>query len=169
MKQTDIDRFGNAFGYLCEVFEKQSSPIVTKAYFRSLEGFEIRRVEQAIWESISKFKFFPKPVEIITLITGGEPKVEDTAMAQVNEIMRQVRELGSYRTPAFSDPITADLMASRWSWKSVCSMTETEHKWFAKEFVDAYRAANQGGRKNQLAIEGCPTNRLRLLAGGIGK
>jgi len=167
MKQTDIDRFGNAFGSLCEVFEKQSSPVIIKAYFRALEGFDIAQVEKAIWESITKFKFFPKPVEIISLITGGEQKPEDIAMVQVNEIMRQVREIGSYRTPVFGDTITADLMASRWSWKSVCSMTETEHKWFAKEFVEAYRAHR--GRNNHIAIECGPTNRLRLLAGGIGK
>jgi len=163
---TDIERFGNAFGYLCEVFEKQSSPIITKAYFRTLEHFDIGQVEQAIWESISKFKFFPKPVEIITLITGGESKAEDTASAQVNEIMRQVREIGSYRPPAFSDPITADLMASRWTWKAVCSMTETEHKWFAKEFIDAYQVCDRSVRK-QYGIENT-TKRMRLLTGGIG-
>ena len=167
MKQTDIDRFGNAFGSLCEVFEKQSSPVIIKAYFRALEGFDIAQVEKALWESITKFKFFPKPVEIITLITGGETKPEDIAMGQVTEIMRQVRELGYYNTPVFGDPVTADLMASRWSWKAVCSMTETEHKWFAKEFVDAYRAHR--GRNKQLTIECGQTNRLRLLAGGIGK
>jgi hypothetical protein len=163
----DKERFVNAFGSLCEVFEKQSSPIIMKAYFRTLERFDIGQVEKAIWESISKCKFFPRPVEIITLITGCEPKSDDIATVQVTEIMRQVRELGCYRPPAFSDPITADLMKSRWTWKAVCSMTETEHKWFAKEFVEAYQAHD---RKNQWTMIGdVSTKRLRLLAGGIGK
>lgn len=163
----DNERFANAFGSLCEVFEKQSSPIIMKAYYRSLERFDIGQVEKAIWESITKFRFFPKPVEIITLITGSEPKAEDIATFQVNEIMRQVRELGCYRTPAFTDPITVDLMKSRWTWKVVCSMTETEHKWFAKEFVEAYRACDR--KEQQTMIDNVSTKRLRLLAGGIGK
>ena len=104
-------------------------------------------------------------MEIITLITGRESKAEDTASAQVNEIMRQVRELGYYRTPNFSDPITADLMDSRWTWKAVCSMTETEHKWFAKEFVDTYLSYRN---QKRLMTDSDSTKRLRLLAGGIG-
>lgn len=165
--KTDIERFANAFGTLCEVFEKQSSPIIVKAYFKAMENFDIGQVEKAIWESISTCKFFPKPIELITIIGGGEPKSEDTATAQVNEIMRQVRDLGSYRTPTFSDPVTESLMKSRWSWQAVCAMTQTEHKWFAKEFIDAYQSFE---RTDQHTIEDrTAKQRLRLLAGGIGR
>ena len=99
----------------------------------------------------------------------GSPVTEtDRACEQVTVVMKQIRELGSYRTPCFDDPVTKSLMVSRWSWQSVCSMTETELKWWAKEFIEAYQTMDRDEKRAQIGCIGTEERKLKLLAGGIG-
>ncbi len=113
-----------------------------------------------------KYTSQPTYADFYEAAWGVDATEVDVASEQAADVMKQVRELGSYRTPFFSDPITKSLMSSRWSWKSVCSMTESEHKWWAKEFIDAYQSLSHIGIQGKV---GNDNPRLRLLAGGIGR
>ena len=149
MKQTDFDRFGAAFGTMCEVFEKATSPIITRVYFRALSVFAVEDVEAAITRAIGTLRFFPKPVELIELITGKpeseSAQIECAATSQVADVMKQVRTVGFYGKPVFDDPLTVRLLSGRWTFRSLCQMTETELKWWAKEFIEAYRSEYKTG------------------------
>lgn len=149
MKQTDFDRFGAAFGTMCEVFEKATSPIITRVYFRALSAFSVAEVENAMAQAIGTLKFFPKPAELIELI-AGKPEAESTqietaATSQVAEVMKQIRTVGFYGHPVFDDPLTLRLLSGRWTFRSLCQMTETELKWWAKDFIEAYRSEYKTG------------------------
>jgi len=114
-----------------------------------------------------KFTSQPTYADFHEAIHGDLTNKANNATVQVSIIMKQIRDIGSYRTPVYDDPITKQLMTSRWSWPSVCAMTEDEHKWWAKEFIEAYQATEK--LEPQTAIDGNGSSRLRLLAGGIGK
>ncbi len=115
-----------------------------------------------------KYTSQPTYADFYEIIYGSPANGTDAATEQTNIVMRQIRDLGSYRTPVFDDPITKSLMASRWSWQAVCSMTETELKWWAKDFVESYQANTRTDTQARIESGGQQT-RLRLLAGGIGK
>jgi hypothetical protein len=162
----DKTKFFEIMTGLAENFSAQFSGPGLKLRFDALSQYDITQIETAAVKILhSRDKMgMPTVAEFVKAIEGDR-KPEDAAVNQVNEILKQIRDLGSYRTPAFSDPVTASLMKSRWSWRSVCSMTETELKWFAKEFSEAYQSAE---RATQPMIANNAAGKLRLLAGGIG-
>ena len=114
-----------------------------------------------------KFTSQPTYADFHEIIYGIPANKKDFASEQSVEVLKQVRELGYYRAPVFNDPITKALMSSRWSWHSVCSMTEDELTWWVKEFMEAYQATER--LAPQPAIDGENSPRLKLLTGGIGR
>lgn len=168
----DVDekkRFSRAFGTLNELFDRKTSLLLTNAYFNSLSRFSIEEVELAISTAITKCRFFPKPVELIEMIEGPTKDVmtKDIALEQVEDVMQQLRNIGSWGTPVFKDPITNRLMSSRWTWKSICSMTEEEHTWWAKEFIEAYQSSVRVEGYNPMQLD-CGSKILKSLTCKIG-
>ncbi|GAG01616.1 unnamed protein product [marine sediment metagenome] len=138
--EIDQTKIAEAFMALCELHEKQISPVTRKMYVESLKEFSMEQITLAISRSIREHKWFPKPVELIELIRGTEPQSGEVAELQASRIIEQVRKVGSWGSPVWEDPITQRLMNSRFSYHSVCKMLESEMTWFVKEFKEAYRA-----------------------------
>lgn len=170
MQSGDANRFGQSFGMMCEVFDKKTTPLITKAYFQALRDLTIDQVEMAIGQSIAEGKWFPKPIELRERVMGPKvshrEEVEGHAMQQVNEIIGQIRAVGSYGVPDFSDAITADLMRRRFNFKALCGMSERDMKFWAKDFCEAYCSLKNSGSNGIMAIEAC--NSLKQLTAGIG-
>jgi hypothetical protein len=152
---------------LAENFSAQISKPGLSLRFEAMKKYNIEDISIAASKVLltRKIMGMPTVAELIEAMGVVEPRQIDIAQQQVNEIMAQVRNIGSYGTPVFSDPVTIRLMKSRWSWKSLCAMTETEHKWWAKDFIEAYKSADTMDRHE--AIECTP--RLKLLTGKIGR
>jgi hypothetical protein len=109
----------------------------------------------------------PTIAEFIIAI-NGEQKASDNAQNQVTEIMRQIRTTGYYGNSAFDDPITKLFLSSRWTFRSLCDMTEIELKWWSKEFIEAYQAMDRTARHGQIECNPMMEQKLKLLASGIG-
>jgi hypothetical protein len=96
----------------------------------------------------------PTYAEIVQAIQGEPPKLEHKALAEANRIISHLHYNGATSWPELSkDPITKHLMATRWPYKTWASQVlDSELKWWAKEFVEAYQAheATSGGH---IAIE----------------
>ena len=166
MTEKDFKRFSSALGTLAEIHDKKMSPTFIKTYFSSLSKHPIENVEAAISESISNNRFFPKPVELKELITGGQPQIEDTALVEANQVIAHLQRHGAHVSPVLEDPITKYLMTRRWPYQKWASqMLDAELKWWEKEFCDAYRA--HSAKDHAPEIDGPP--RLRLLARAVGK
>ena len=85
----------------------------------------------------------PTYVELIESIRGSQPKIEDRALCEANKILDHLRLHGAGVWPEMSDPITRQLMTTRWhylTWAAQC--VESENHWWVKEFVEAYRSTN---------------------------
>ena len=153
MNQNDKDRFLKAFTYLCEVFGKEYNKIVLGAYFNSMSKFTIDEVEKAISNSISCSKFFPKPVELIEMITGGPKGIEDKAETQALKVIEAVKRYGSYQTVKFADETTQRIVSKQFGWGALCAMKEKNYSFFIKDFKSAY-----------LSTERCEGNKLMIDA-----
>ncbi len=168
----DRQVFAKYMTLLAEVHGKEISKSLMDVYWISLQQYGDTECESAFNRLITTTRFFPKPVDVIEAIQANNPAAQitmnDRATEQIAVVMKQVRELGYYRTPCFDDPVTKRLMTGRWSWRSICSMTTEEHKWWAKEFIEAYQASERvNGNSDMPQIENS-NRRLKLLAGGIG-
>lgn len=107
--------------------------------FKALEQYTIEQVETAIMNvmRLNVYNRMPTTGTIIRAIEGTE---DDRTETQIIEIRKEISRVGSYESPKFSDPITADLIRNRFGWSSICAMTNKELEFFSKEFRLAYLA-----------------------------
>ena len=151
MKASEKNRFASAFQTLCEIFDKKNTKIMLAGYFTALESFTIEQTEKAISTAISSCKFFPKPVELIELVTGGQKQIASNAQIEVDRILCHFKQYGSGKHPEFTDPISKHLMTNRWpyyEWSR--SVLTSELTWWQKEFIEAYNALHGRDMAKQL-------------------
>jgi hypothetical protein len=145
MKNTkgERERFITAFATLCEVLGKEISKLGTEAYFKLLEQFTIEEVEAGITRALAECKFFPKPIELIGFMKRPECPIDDIATTQALVVIMAIRTVGFYGEPVFDDPITNELIKSRWTWKALCSLLEKELVFFERNFIESYKTATK--------------------------
>lgn len=117
---TELDRgpFAEAMYALAETFNETISAVRTEAYFNALDDFSMAQINGAVLMALRTCTFFPKPVELRTLITG---KSEDNADAAWAELIREVRRVGYIGTPEFSDGRTLRAICETWgTWPRLC-------------------------------------------------
>jgi len=169
MNDQDLGRFSEIMLGLAENFSSQISEPGLVMRFEALKEYGINEIAAAATKIVKTRTIMGMPTvaEFISAMGASEPSSPDKAAVQVSNILQQVRNVGSWGSPVYSDPITKRLMTSRWSWPSVCAMTEDEHKWWSKEFIEAYQATEK--LDPQTTLDSGTSPRLKLLAGGIGK
>lgn len=164
MNDKDKTRFAEIMIGLADNFCAQVTKAGLAMRFDALRGYGIEQVASAAAKLImTREKMgMPNVAEMIMEIEGTAGALQDRGTVQATLVMKQIREVGYYRTPCFDDPVTKALMSSRWSWRSVCSMTETELRWWAREFTEVYRLYGKAGG----AIEG-GNETIKLLSRSI--
>ncbi|KKM80930.1 hypothetical protein LCGC14_1334990, partial [marine sediment metagenome] len=167
MKSEDDERFTGLMCMMAENFNDEISEAGLKMRFGMLQVFTIKQVEMACKKILATrtYNKMPPIAEFIKAIQGPTPQIEDIAETQANFVISQVRKLGSWRTPVFVDPITRDLMNTRFNFTSLCQQTESDMQWFAKQFKIAYRtciAMDEGNKRIEM------TGKLKKLVSGIG-
>ena len=172
MKQSDLLNFAKSTTAVLANFGAIATEPLLNLWFEAAREDKIA-IEQ--WESAAKkiirgrkYTSQPTYADFYETIFGSPVTETDRAGKQVTVVMMQIRELGSYRTPCFDDSVTKTLMSSRWSWQAVCTMTEYELKWWAKEFIESYQAVERTGNRSQIGSGGSDERKLKLLVGGIG-
>jgi hypothetical protein len=167
--ENERGKFSNIMIGMAENFSAQISQQGIMLRFMALKDYSIQQIECAAIKILINRKAMGMPTiaEFVSAI-NGEQKSSDNAQNQVNEIMRQIREIGWYGISVFDDPITKSLLSSRWTFRYLCDMTETESKWWSKDFIEAYQSMERTERRAQVEYSGDNERKLKLLANGIG-
>ncbi len=162
----DADRFREFIAALGEIHEKKISDTMKDIFWKALEPFDDQQCKAAFTRAIAECKWMPKPAELIELMPGGAAQVEDRATVVATEILSHLQVWGSSKFPDLNgDEIAMHLMTGRWEYKRwASSILESELKWWAKEFVEAYRSYQ--ATDAPLRIEGSP--QLKQLIRDIG-
>jgi len=118
---------------------------ILRLYFKTMESFDISDIEAAGQQLLLTWKYnrMPPPAIIVEAIQGEPPKIEDRALVEANKILDHLRLHGAGVWPDLSDPVTRQLMTTRWhylTWAAQC--VESENHWWVKEFCEAYRSTN---------------------------
>jgi len=156
MNQNDKDRFLKAFTFMAEVFAKENSKILLNAYFKAMDKFTIDEVVSAIETAICNVKFFPKPVELIEMITGGSQNIEDRALIEAGKVLKAIKRIGKYKSVQFDDAFTQAVIVQTFGgWVKMCAELNTqEEKWFVKDFSGSYSAYSRQGIKHEGHLSG---------------
>ncbi|GAB6112484.1 DUF6475 domain-containing protein [Desulfomicrobium salsuginis] len=155
MSERDKSRFAAALMAAAAVFERTVTPQVTEIYFRVLERFSIEEVERGISTACATLKFFPKPVELVDCIIGGQVALEDRAHLEATRVLTAIKEVGTYESVHFDDPVTQAVIAQHFGgWHRFAEMREDGEKWFIKDFAKAYASFARAGIKQNSALPG---------------
>jgi len=141
VKKLDKKHFGKLLVTTAEIFEKVLSKNVLDLYFQALKKYSIEQIEDAISKAIISCKFFPKPVELIELMSGIG-KLEDQAQFQVDIVLNAIKRVGGYQSVKFKDTITNTVINYCFgNWTKLCEeLKENEEKWFRKDFIKYYQS-----------------------------
>lgn len=138
---------------LAEVFDSGNvpSPAKTEIYFKALVDYSIDSIARAVDEIIKTriFATFPKPAEIIQAIEGDGN--EKTILAW-GKLDRAVRQIGSYQSVQFDDPVIHSVVKFLGGWEKICQVTEDEWKWKQKEFERLYLIMAKRGNHPEYLI-----------------
>jgi len=145
MNQHDKIRFTAAMKALAVSASVEITRDTLRLYFEKFKGFDISEIEAGTDKLLSEWEQhrMPPPSAILKAIRGAQPKIEDRALVEANKILDHLRLHGAGVWPDLSDPITRQLMSTRWhypTWAAQC--VESENHWWVKEFVEAYRSTN---------------------------
>ena len=139
---------------MAEMFRDKASEIMVEAWSHILSSEDIS-IEEARDTAITimknrKYNKLPTAAEFLDIVRPKEnPK--QLAEAQADEILDSVRRIGHRLTPNFRDPITRELMSTRWRWNSFCINLETKDvKWWRKDFVEAYIGKHESEERLKL-------------------
>ena len=148
MDEQDRKPLAKALTVLGETFNETVSPTRHAAYFDALSDHGIEDVILAAKTAIRTMRFFPKPVELIELMTG-------TGDDAWGEVLDQVKREGYVGTPQFSNPATRDAIEIiAGSWIGFCSMLPNEGPekigWM-KQFKSAFGTSTMRHQQQEIS------------------
>lgn len=139
----DIERFLKNIVGLAETFREPTlSQFRIEAYRRAMERFDDDEIERAILEAATTLRFFPKPVELVELITGTG---DDLALRAWELLQQAISRCGPYKSVHFLDAKIARVVQIMGGWIEVNAWVVDELHFRRQEFVKAYKALPVGG------------------------
>jgi hypothetical protein len=142
VENSDKKKFSNAFGTLCEIFNKQVSQVFIRVYFQALAPYSIEQVGSIISQAIVSCRFFPKPVELIEFITGSPEDLSDRAEVEASKVLQAIKYHGVYSSIQFDDTVTSAVIQQGFGgWIKLCEdLYSVNEKWFIRDFIRIYQA-----------------------------
>ena len=143
----NFDQYSDIIYTIAGNFGAAIEPATMDAWFELLksDGVSIMQLRAAAAKLMRTKKTtygrMPTYVEIMEAIQGQTPQIEDRALTEANKILDHLRIHGATLWPEMSDPITRQLMTTRWyypRWAANC--VESENHWWVKQFCEAYLA-----------------------------
>ena len=150
MDKADYSEFFERMTAVAEYFDKKLSPMAYDIYWNALKDISIDQFKFAVSEIARKSRFFPKACEIIECATGKSGMTfAETADTEAAKVLTAIRQLGSYESVCFDDPVTQAVIAQAYSgWPKMCSeLMAHEEKWFLKDFARLYVSFAKGNIK----------------------
>lgn len=135
---------------LAECLDKPLSEASQEIYLNALSGYDDDAVLSAINTAGSTCKFFPKPAELIELITGGK---NVKALAAWDTVMIQARKTGR-RTTASLGPIIDSAVRIIGGWEKIADYPTAQLQFLQRDFAEAYEAASHSAFYPDRMLEG---------------
>ena len=116
------------------------------AYFLALRGYGLEPLLAAIHRATVTCRFFPKPAELVELITGAPGGGQDPDVAW-QEVLHALEDVGSYGNVEFQDGAIAAAIEGLGGWSALGSLSykEITLQRFPARFIALYADAVRRG------------------------
>lgn len=81
-------------------------------------------------------QYLPKPADVVRMLAGS---TQDAALVAWSKVDRAVREVGTYRSVVFDDPVIHRVVTDMGGWVPLGAKGEDEWPFVRTEFVNRYR------------------------------
>jgi Domain of unknown function (DUF6475) len=132
--------FRNGMATLCEIYEREPTDLLLKAYYATLKILSDEEFTKAVGAVMSNnvFNKLPRPAEIMEMVNG---KPEDAAQIALRKLEEGLQKYGCYDSVAFDDPLIHAVVQGMGGWIAVSEASATEEwKWLRKDFEKLYLA-----------------------------
>ncbi|EPS1221658.1 DUF6475 domain-containing protein [Burkholderia cenocepacia] len=140
MVDDDYPRFAATLVALSEMYRHELSEALIELYWRALVPYSIEAVEDAAaryMASPDDIQLMPRPGSLIRIM-GGTTK--DAALLAWTKVDRAVREVGTWYTVVFDDPMIHRVIADMGGWTRFELTNDKEWPHVGREFENRYRA-----------------------------
>ena len=139
MTENDFAQFRKGVAGVYAFYEKDLSDFSLDLWWRAMKRYDLSAIIEGFNRHVmnpDQGKWLPKPADIIKMIDGG---TQDSALIAWAEVDRRMREVGTYQSIVFDDPLIHRVLSDMGGWIPLGMKTETEWPFVAKEFENRYR------------------------------
>lgn len=139
MQSSDRANFAHLLNGVHDFYGKTLSEFSLSVWWEAMRPFDFAAVKDAMNRHCvnpDNGQFLPRPADVVKLIGGG---TQDAALVAWSEVMRAVREQGTYRSVTFADPIINAVIVDMGGWIAIGQIDNDELPFRAKEFENRYR------------------------------
>lgn len=139
MQAEDKMKFAALIGNVYAFYRQDSSDFAIGVWWEAMKPFDFAAVADALNRHCvnpDSGQFMPKPADAVKMLRGSS---QDSAMVAWSKVDKGVRQVGTYSSVAFDDPIIHRVLHDMGGWVALGSKTEHEWPFVAKEFENRYR------------------------------
>jgi hypothetical protein len=143
MQTSDLIPFMEMLDATAEQYGKTLSDGLKELYWKGLINYDLAAVQNAFGRHIANpdtGMFMPKIADIVKMLQGSS---QDSAYAAWTKVDKAVRQIGTYSTVIFDDPLIHRVISDMGGWIALGSKKETDWPFLAKEFETRYRGMKQ--------------------------
>lgn len=139
MKPNDFENFSEMLSAVGGLYGKEISEMTISLYFNALKDYDLSAVRQAFNRHVKNpdsGQFMPKPADLIRMMSGTSLDAAMEAWAKVDKAVRQV---GTYASVVFDDPLIHRAIADIGGWVKLGTKTDDEWPFVARDFQNIYK------------------------------
>lgn len=139
MKTDDFEKFGQMLVAVGDLYSKTMSEFSIGLYFNALKEYDLPAVRQAFDRYVKNpdsGQFMPKPADLIRMMEGTSL---DASMAAWSKVDKAVRQVGTYASVVFDDPLIHRVISDMGGWVKFGTKTEDEWPFIARDFQNIYK------------------------------
>jgi len=140
MDDNDKQAFAEKLLATGEIYDKKVSKTLLSVYFEAVKNYSIEEVTDALGKHLvnpDNGHFFPKPADIVRLISGS---TESRAMKAWTIVLYGIKHIGPWDSPDFEDPKSHSVIKELGGWQELCRVTDQELPFKKIEFEKRYKA-----------------------------
>lgn len=139
MSPQDSAKFAALISNVYAFYRQDHSDFAIGVWWEAMKPFDFAAVSDALNRHCvnpDTGQFMPKPADAVKMLRGSS---QDGAMVAWSKVDKGIRQVGTYASVVFDDPIIHRVLHDMGGWVPLGAKTEHEWPFVAKEFENRYR------------------------------
>lgn len=139
MTDADKPKFFTLIAGVYAFYRQDISEFAGGVWWEAMKPFDLAAVTDALNRHCvnpDSGQFMPKPADVVKMLQGSSL---DSAMVAWSKVDKAVRQVGTYATVVFDDPVIHRVIHEMGGWVKLGAKDEKEWPFVAKEFENRYR------------------------------